>query len=77
MHPYVNQDVAFERLKDLQREVENSRLMAASVQAAGSRLRNLAARARRLGALAVRGAPRRRPIPAHHACDEANASDAA
>lgn len=77
MHPYMNEDVAFERLKDLQREIENSRLMAASVEALGSRLRNLAARAWRVGGLAVRGAPRRRPIPAHHACGEANASDAA
>ena len=28
MYPYMNEDVAFERLKDMQREVENSRLWA-------------------------------------------------
>lgn len=38
MYPYMNEDAAFERLKDLQREMENSRLMAGSVWiwAAGS-----------------------------------------
>jgi hypothetical protein len=77
MYPYMNEDVAFERLKDLQREVENSRLMVASAQRLGSRLGNLAARAWWLGRLALRRSPQRRPIPAHHACDEANASDAA
>ena len=29
MHQYVNEDIAFERLKDLQRESENRRLAAA------------------------------------------------
>ena len=29
MHQYLNEDVAFERLKDLQREAENRRLAAA------------------------------------------------
>jgi hypothetical protein len=28
MYPYMNEDVAFERLKDMQREMENSRLWA-------------------------------------------------
>ena len=29
MNPYVNEDVAWQRIQDLQREMENSRLMAA------------------------------------------------
>ena len=31
MYPYMNEDVAFERVKDMQREMENSRLYAASI----------------------------------------------
>jgi hypothetical protein len=62
MNHYLNEDAAFERLKDLQREMENSRLMAGSVLDLGSRLRNLAARAWWLGGLAMRRPPRRRPI---------------
>lgn len=30
MHQYLNEDVAFERLKDLQRETENRRLTSAA-----------------------------------------------
>ncbi len=62
MYPYMNEDAAFERLKDLQREMENSRLMAGSVLDLGSWLRNLAARVWWLGGLATRRPPRRRPI---------------
>ena len=29
MNPYVNEDVAWQRIQDLQREMENSRLLAA------------------------------------------------
>ena len=35
MHEYYNEDVAFERLKDLQREMENSRLTAGSLSDLG------------------------------------------
>ena len=64
MYPYMNEDAAFERLKDLQREAENRRLVAAAVPSLGSLgslVRNLAARAWLLGGLAMRRAPRPRP----------------
>jgi hypothetical protein len=77
MYPYMNEDAAFERVKDLQREAENSRLMAGSLPGAWSLLRNLAARAWWLGGLAMRRPPRRRPTPAHHAYEETAASDVA
>ena len=60
MYQYTNEDVAFERLKDLQREMENSRIAAASLAGLGTLIRNLAARAWWLGGLAMRRAPRRR-----------------
>jgi hypothetical protein len=61
MYPYMNEDAAFERLKDLQREMENSRLVATSMPSFGSMLRNLAARAWWLGGLAMGRPPRPRP----------------
>lgn len=73
MYPYMNEDVAFERLKDLQREMENSRLTASSLGAFG----NLSARAWWLGGLALRRAPRRRPVLAPDARQTDAASDAA
>ena len=45
MYQYTNEDVAFERLKDLQREMENSRMAANSLAGLGALIRNLAARA--------------------------------
>jgi hypothetical protein len=45
MHEYYNEDVAFERLKDLQREMENSRLTARSLSDLGHRIWAWAARA--------------------------------
>ena len=62
MYPYMNEDVAFERLKDLQREMENSRLIAGSAPSLGSLLRGLAERAWWLGGLAMRRPPRRHPV---------------
>ena len=61
MHPFMNEDVAFERLKDLQREMENSQLAAGTLAGFGGLVRNLSARAWWLGGLAMRRAPRRRP----------------
>jgi hypothetical protein len=61
MYQYPNEDVAFERLKDLQREMENSRLAARSLTAIGARVRNLSARAWWLAGLALRRPPRHRP----------------
>jgi hypothetical protein len=62
MYPYMNEDVAFERLKDLQREMENSRLNASSLAAFGGLIRNLSARAWWLAGLAMRRPPRRRRL---------------
>ena len=65
MYPYANEDAAFERLKDLQREMENNRLIAGTAPRLGSVLRNLAERAWWLGGLAMGRPPRRRPMRAH------------
>jgi hypothetical protein len=62
MHPYMDEDVMFERLKDLQREMENSRLTAGTLGAFGGVVRNLSARAWWLAGLAMRRPPRRSPI---------------
>jgi hypothetical protein len=67
MYQYTNEDVAFERLKDLQREMENSRAAAYS----------LAGRAWWLGGLAMRRAPRRRPARELTDYEETAASDVA
>ena len=78
MYPYMNEDVAFERLKDLQREMENSYLTAHTLAGFAALVRNLAARAWWLGGLALRRPPRRRPVPRlETALDEDAASDAA
>jgi len=55
MYPYMNEDAAFERLKDLQREMENNRMVA------GSLFRNWAERAWWVAGLAMRRPPRRSP----------------
>lgn len=78
MYQYTNEDVAFERLKDLQREMENSRLAAHTLAGFWALIRNLAARAWWLGGLAMRRAPRRRPVSRTRAAfDDDAASDAA
>lgn len=62
MYPYMNEDVAWQRLLDLQREVENSRLLAQNGPPALARL------ARYLGvgiwklAAAARPARRHQPL---------------
>ena len=63
MNPYANEDVMWQRLKDMQREAENRRLIAQSrlpglTQMAGL----LARRAWWLAGLAIRRAPRRSPL---------------
>jgi len=63
MYPYMNEDAAFERLKDLQREMENNRLIAGSVPSLRSVLRNLAERAWRLGGLGMGRPSRGRAVP--------------
>jgi hypothetical protein len=77
MYPHMNEDVMFERLNDLQREMENSRAMAGSLAGLGSLVRILAARAWWLAGLAMGRPPRRRPVQARHAYEERAASDAA
>jgi hypothetical protein len=77
VYPYINEDVAFERLKDLQREMENSYLTAHTLAGFGALVRNLSARAWWLSGLAFRRPPRRRPSLAQTVCDEDAASDAA
>ena len=61
MYPFMNEDVAFERLKDLQREMENSRLTANGLAGLGSMVRIVSARAWWLAGLAMLRPPRRRP----------------
>jgi hypothetical protein len=77
MFQYTNEDVAFERLKDLQREMENSRLTANTLVGFGRLVRNLSARAWWLAGLAMRRPPRRHVVPAQAVCDQDAASDAA
>jgi hypothetical protein len=62
VYPYMNEDVAFERLKDLQREMENSRLTGDTLVRFGRLARHLSARAWWLAGLAMRRAPRRHPV---------------
>jgi hypothetical protein len=61
MYQHTNEDVAFERLKDLQREMENSRRAVHSLRGAATLVRHLSARAWWLAGLAMRRPPRRRP----------------
>jgi hypothetical protein len=64
MYPYMNEDAAWQRLQDIQREMENSRLMAAGQpDATFQTLKRLAARAWLLAGLASMRPPRRRPAP--------------
>jgi hypothetical protein len=64
MHQYYNEDVAFERLKDMQREMENSRLMAGSLSDLRRRIWTWAARASTSRAFSIRRpAPRQDRLP--------------
>ena len=57
---YRNEDAAWDRLIDMQREMENSRLWAGRSAKLLTTLARLAERAWILGGLAMRRAPRRR-----------------
>ena len=60
MNPYANDDVMWQRLKDMQREVENSRLFVRGTLPALAQTAGLfARRAWWLAGLATRRAPRR------------------
>jgi hypothetical protein len=77
MFPYMHEDAMFDRLETLQRELESSRVMAQGLPGWGRVLRNLGARAWVLGGLAMRRAPRRRPVASHHAAEDVSSSNAA
>jgi hypothetical protein len=60
MNPYANEDLMWQRLKDIQREMENSRLYGAHRPSFGALARRLGARVWWLAGLATRRPPRRR-----------------
>jgi len=74
MNPYMNEDIMWQRLKDIQLEAENRRLygprnLPALVALAGV----LGRRVRWLAGLATRRAPRRRPLQVVEPdCDDAS-----
>jgi hypothetical protein len=60
MNPYADEDVMWQRLKDMQREAENRRLIRAGAgPAAKDVFKMLAARAWLIAGLAMRRPPRR------------------
>lgn len=76
MYPYMNEDVAWQRLQDMQREMENSRIWAGGSANGLALAARLAQRAWILAGLAMRRAPRRKPIVV--GCDQtASTPDAA
>jgi hypothetical protein len=63
VYPYMNEDAAWQRLKDLQREMENSRQMAQSRPwAAVVALGRLGARVWLLAGMAAQRPPRRTAV---------------
>lgn len=66
MYSDMNVDVAWQHLQDLQREMENSRLMARRSRIAWADLKRLAARVWWVAGLAAQRPPRRRPTPVAH-----------
>ena len=63
MYPFMNEDAAWQRLQDMQREIENSRLMAeGQPDATLQLLRRLAVRAWHLAGLAAMRPPRYSPM---------------
>ena len=63
MHPFMNEDAAWQRLQDSQGEMENSRLMADGQPAATLELlKHLAVRAWHLAGLAAMRPPRYSPM---------------
>ncbi|HUZ85485.1 MAG TPA: hypothetical protein VNF26_00885 [Candidatus Baltobacterales bacterium] len=72
MYQYKQEEVAWERVKDLQREIENSRLMAAGLGRSFAALGLLAQRAWLLAGLATRRPPRPRSMTVEREIEEAN-----
>ncbi len=78
MYEYYHEEVAWQRLMDLQREMENSRRMERGIRRSLAALWLLAERAWLLAGLAAIRPPRRRPAVAEQEVEEAQAaSDAA
>lgn len=78
MNPYANEEMAWQRLCDIQREMENSRLIAqGGVPALGRAIRLLGTRAWWLAGLAMRRPPRPRPAATVVEAGEASAARAA
>lgn len=77
MNPYMNEDVMWQRLKDIQLEAENRRLYGArTFPTLVALVQILGRRAWWLAGLATRRAPRRRPVQLVER-DGEGASDAA
>jgi len=63
MNPYTNEDVMWERLKDIQREIENRRLIGPrSVPSTWETIRLLGRRVWLVAGLATRRPPRRAQV---------------
>jgi hypothetical protein len=78
MYQYKHDEVAWQRLQDVQREMENSRQMANGLALAVTRLALLARRVWWLGGLATNRPPRHRPMVGGGEREDARtASDAA
>ena len=64
MNPYMNEDVMWQRLKDIQREVENQRLIdLRSMPSAWDLIKLLGRRVWLIAGLAMHRPPRRAPFP--------------
>ena len=74
MNPYTNEDVMWQRLKDIQREMENSRFYGAPRPSLVGSIRRLAARVWWLAGLATLRPPRKRWVDVD---EESAASDVA
>jgi hypothetical protein len=62
MNPYLNEDVMWQRLKDVQMEAENRRLYGGRLPGALDLIGIFAKRAWLLAGLAMRRPPRHRPV---------------
>lgn len=74
MYQYKQEEVAWERVRDLQREMENSRLMAAGVSWSFTAIGLLARRAWLLAGLATSRPPRLSPAAGRQEFKEVQAA---
>ena len=61
MNPYANEDMAWQRMKDMQLEAENRRLETGQAQPFFTAVRRVGARMWHLAGVAMQRPPRRRP----------------